>query len=476
MPALYGFGMRDSHRSTPLVFATALLVSTLGVASHAAEAAPYSWDADLGLLRDAAQADCRFENERSVVKDGVRLRVYSVRYRSVESNGGTLTPIQIRGYAARPDSSGPHPGIVLSHGLGGAADENPTVSLAARTTSFVISYTGPGGGTTTENRSEGKPASDAGGYRMFDTLTDVRGSWFWAHTAAALRALTCLASRPDVDAKKLGVTGYSAGGVATLLAAGADDRVQAGVALSGTLSWEAATASPDAWEHSLLKLAGLSTASSEWQRLQSELIAPARALARTAGKLLIVDGSTDEFFPLPALNATLLALPAAATRISLIGNFDHGCYKLTGGESAAAIEARASLRSDGGQRMWFGHAFGNDSRFRTLPQTPTLSAVAVGGGAFFSATVDEPPALAIEEVRLWWSGDNGYLFGSLPLDRADSRSYRKLVPVPLTGAVYFIDVQYKTRDLFFPVRFSLSSTPVLPSGMVPRIRSQTSCL
>ncbi|HMY57322.1 MAG TPA: prolyl oligopeptidase family serine peptidase [Pseudomonadota bacterium] len=475
---------------TVTLFGLSLLgMSVLGCASadapvpatHAAPlTASYSWDGDLPRLRDATEADCHFESEKLVLRGATLYRVYKVRYRSLESRGGTLSQIEIRGYAARPDGGSKSPAVVLAHGLGGSADESATIGLAERLSAFVLSYTGPGGGTSPDNTSEGAPAFDGSGYRMFDTLGDVRGSWFWGHTAAALRGITCLAARPEVDVRKLGLTGYSAGGVATLIGTGADDRIAAGVALSGTLAWDVATDSADAWQHALLQKAGLSTASREWQKLTTELIDPARALGKTAGKLLLIDGTTDEFFPLTALVSTVSALPpitkSEQARISLAANFDHGCYKLSGVESASAIEARALLRSDGGQRMWFGNAFGTDSRFRSLPATPQVSTIPVGAGTLVTAVVDEPSSLAVDEVRLFVSADRSYTYANVKLDRDGSRTYRKLLPLSLAGSVTFVDVQYKTRDLLSPVRFSLSSLPSLPSGMVPHIRSQTSCL
>ncbi len=465
--ALAGCAAGESSDAEPVVSASALTGS-------------YSWDSDLPLLRNTAEADCRFESEKLVLRGTTMYRVYKVRYRSVESRGGTLVPIEIRGYAARPDGSGVRPGIVLAHGLGGWADESATIGLSERVSAFVLSYTGPGGGTVPDNTSEGAAAGDRSGYRMFDTLTDVRGSWFWGHTAAALRGVTCLAARAEVDKTKLGLTGFSAGGVATLLGTGADDRIRAGVALSGTLGWDAATQSADAWQHALLSKAGLGTTSREWQKLMTDLIDPSQALAKTAGRLLLVNGTTDEFFPLTAMAKTVAALPSPdksdRTRISLAANFDHGCYKLTGVESASVIESRAMTRADGGQRMWFGHVFGTDSRFRTLPATPQVSLVPVGSGTVVTALVDEPSSLVVDEVRLFVSGDSSYTYTNVKLDRDGSRTYRKVLPISIPAGVSFVDVQYKTRDLIFPIRFSVSSQPAIPSGLVPHIRSQTNCL
>lgn len=438
---------------------------------------------DLAAIRDASTADCRFEGEHTVSKNGVLLRAYRVSYLSWEWRGreGTaeagLRPIRIRGFAARPIGSTRLPAVVQAHGLGGLADENAAVSSAARLGLWVLAYTGPGGGDRPDNTSEGKPASDGSGYRMFDTLSDVRGSWFWGHTTAALRGLTCLQGRSDVAADKLGMTGFSAGAVATLLASGADSRIRATVPLSGVLAWDEAVRSPQAWQHALLSQAGLRSTSSEWITLQRDLIAPTAALAGTSAALLLVNGSSDEFFPLNAHLSTLAGLPAGSrVRSSLIANFDHGCYKLTGGESASTIEARATLHAEGGQRAFFRHHLLADPAYPSIPNPPTVGAGALGSATYITARIDRPAGLAIDEVRLWWSSDSAFLFASLPLSDKGGGLYDGLVPLPLSGATaYFVDVQYRTAGLFAQ-RFAVSSAPMLGTGFVPRIRAINTCL
>jgi dienelactone hydrolase len=440
---------------------------------------------DLAAIRDASTADCHFDNEHTVLKNGVLMRVWNVSYLSWEWRKGEggfsdgLQPIRIRAFAARP-VLGPTrlPAVVLAHGLGGLADENSALSSAARLGLFVLAYTGPGGGNRPDNRSEGKPASDGSGYRMFDTLGDVRGSWFWAHTTAALRGLTCVSARAEVDGTKLGMTGFSAGGVATLLASGADSRIKAAVPLSGVLAWEEAVRSGDAWQHGLLRQAGLSTASAEWTTLIDRLISSPTVLGSTSAALLLVNGSSDEFFPLTAHLTTLRGLPAGTNvRTSLVGNFDHGCYKVSGGERASTIEARATVRAEGGQRAFFRHHLLADPAYPAIPRPPTVAAVPIGAATQVIALVDCPAGLEIDEVRLWWSTDNALLFGSVTLSSSGSNRYEKLVPLPLSsGSAYYVDVQYRTRDLLAPQRFAISSEPVLAAGLLPRIRSMTTCL
>jgi len=316
-----------------------------------------------------------------------------------------------------------------------------------------------------------------GGRRLFDTVPDVRGSWFWAHAAAAMRALTCLAARPGVDASRLGITGFSAGGVISLVAAGVDDRVKAAVPLSGTHAWSVAVQSPDAWQRGLLAQAGYSVESPEWLRLQEAIVDPGATVAHTSGRVLLVDGTCDEFFPLTALMATYEALPGDDKRISLAANFDHGCFAISGPESASVIEERASAHARGAQRMWLRHWLASDAAYAALPATPVLQLAPAGGATLLSAQVDVPAGYEVASVRAWASNDGAYVFFQAALDPAGGGLWAKLLPMSIDPAatVAFADVEYALPGLRAGERFHLSSLPTLPAGFVPRIRSMTTC-
>ena len=94
-----------------------------------------------------------------------------------------------------------------------------------------------------------------------------------------------------------------------------------------------------------------------------------------------------------------------------------------------------------------------------------------------AATVDPGGSeLEVEEVKIWWSNDNGVLFGNVVLDRQSATLYGELVGFPATeNTITYVDVQYRTVDLLFRERFSLSSRPAIPDGLVPNIRSIDSC-
>ena len=136
------------------------------------------------------------------------------------------------------------------------------------------------------------------------------------------------------------------------------------------------------------------------------------------------------------------------------------------------------LRASGGQRMWFGHWFGTDPRFDYVPAAPIVTVTPIEGLTAVIAEVDPGGAeLDVESVHIWWSNDNALLFGSVELTYQDGDIYGALVAFPLQeNSVYFVDVQYTTGEILFPTRFSISSPPHIPEGLVPTIRVLGTCL
>ena len=438
----------------------------------------------MAAIKDPTTANCAFTKSSTALKDGVQLTTWEVSYTSWEAIGGKLKPITIRGFAARPkQAQGKLPGVVQAHGLGGHAKMAHATGLAALTGTFVIAYTGPGGGDAPNNTSEGLASGHDGGKRMFDTIPDIRGSWFWGHAVAAMRGLTCLASHPNVDPGKLGMTGYSAGGVATFLATGQDDRIKAAVPLSGVLAWDEATKSPDAWQHALLKKAGYSIASPRWKKLMDGLIAPSVALAGAKGRVFLVNGSTDEFFPLTAHAKTMAALKGNSGHHNqaIVANYDHGCFGISGVESKAKIEERASLAAKGAQRAWFHRAFSTDKAYAVVhhvwAEMAQVGAATVVQGitpAFNTSTWE------VDDARLWFSSDQGLVFGDVQLkckkpSNVHTCEATTALP-PKDSLVWFVAFTFKRKGQLIPEKFMVTSPPQLPKGnFVPKIRSINSC-
>lgn len=436
---------------------------------------------DMEMIASPETIDCRFENHRVQARGLSTFDVWDVSFTSFEVNEGVVVPITLRGFAARPaGGSSTLPGIANVHGLGGHATPAMAIGPADLLGYFVIAATGPGGGSEdTATQSEGRPSSYDDGYRIFDVITDPRGSWLWAHAVGAMRSLTCLATQPGVDDDRLGITGFSAGALATLISASVDERIKAAVPLSGTGGWPESAAASASWFHALLTAAGLDTTSDEWRTLTSTLD-PAVLIGATHAPVFMVNGSTDEFFPLVSHVRTYEAInPDVEQRTSIAANFDHGCFALTGGESAATIEERATLRAEGAQRLWFHHHFGTDAAYAYVPATPTATVSDVGGLTLVTISADPGgAALEIETAHVWASIDSAVTFAGTEIDATgDDGAFAELLAVPYTpDAIWFADIVYRTRGLVGRERFSLSTVPRIPPGHVPAARGITTCL
>jgi hypothetical protein len=191
---------------------------------------------------------------------------------------------------------------------------------------------------------------------------------------------------------------------------------------------------------------------------------------------MMVDGTTDEFFPLSAFQATYDAVPGPDKRLSLAANFDHGCYQLTAAvEDKAVIEDRAALHARGAQRLWLGHWLGTTDKFPSIPSPPTAQLATQGAVSLVAAVVDET-GYDVEEVRAWASSDDAYTFLSAPMKKSSGVWSTDLLPAFPPNAVWFVDAQYRTKDLIAPDRFTLSSPPAIPAGHVPHVRGIDDCL
>lgn len=437
---------------------------------------------DLEAIRDKGAAQCSFSEKKTVWQGLTLLDVYRLSYMSYEVVDGKARPIQIRAFAARPQGNVVIPGVVFAHGLGGFAEESNATGLAALLGAFVVAYTGPGGGKPddAETQSEGIPPQDpATGsfYRLFDTVPDPRGSWIWAHAVAAMRAITCLETRADVDHERLGIMGASAGAMVSLIAAGVDDRIKVSLPMSGTGAFDIASASPNAWQHMLLSASGLSTSSPQWQAFLDH-IDPIVHVPSTKAAILLLNGSSDEFFPLTAHVATYNALPTLISRrTSLVANYDHGCYAVAGVEPKEKIEERLAIRSLGNAKVWFQHHFSMSNIYAVFPQEPRLSLEPAGTVALAIAQVDPcKPPCEIERVSYWFSNDDAYTFFEIEMERQAQDIYGAVVLAPQDNTIYFVDVQYQVKLLFSQDRFAISSVPYIPEGLIPKIRFWGTCL
>ncbi len=161
--------------------------------------------------------------------DGVSLR--EVFYRGDPLDG---MPTRVFAYYARPaKGDGPFPGMVLVHGGGGTAFRE-WVELWAKRGYCAIAMDLAGCGPGRKKLGDGGPGQ--GHPEKFEGLTgddQVKRMWTYHAVAAVVRGHSLLASREEVDANRIGITGISWGGYLTSIVAGIDDRLKVAVPVYG---------------------------------------------------------------------------------------------------------------------------------------------------------------------------------------------------------------------------------------------------
>jgi cephalosporin-C deacetylase-like acetyl esterase len=207
------------RRSTRLGFRLSYLIAIVlvAIAAHAAE---FTGPWNLSALKKTPPASWG-------QKSGPTQEVY---YEGEWLDG---KPTRVFAYYARPESGeGPFPAMVLVHGGGGAAFPQWAALWAKRGYAAIamdLAGCGPGG----KRLPDGGPPQDD--HTKFRKFTDQEATQMWTYhaVAAVVRGHSLLASRKEVDAARIGITGISWGGYLTSIVAGIDDRLKLAVPVYG---------------------------------------------------------------------------------------------------------------------------------------------------------------------------------------------------------------------------------------------------
>lgn len=220
-----------------------------------------------------------------------------VFFESVPFRGQATRVFAWIGLPAGASPGRPVPGMVLIHGGGGTAfarwvrwwNQRGYAAIAMDTCGAMpFPATGAQGSGDWPRHSYSGPRG-WGGYNQADWPP--QDQWGFHAPAAIVKAHTLLASLPEVDATRIGVTGISWGGYLTALVAGLDSRYRCAMPVYGCAFTEDAAW----WSHG-----------GEWTRLtpaqQSfwrQNLLPSLYLPRAACPMLWLNGTNDFAFSPP---------------------------------------------------------------------------------------------------------------------------------------------------------------------------------
>jgi dienelactone hydrolase len=156
------------------------------------------------------------------VMDVGMVRVERVRFTPEEGQDATVV-------IYRPKAETKYPAVILQHFLGGSKDP-PVIGMVANSLAQKGFLVAAMDGRYRGERQRGTSLEAA----MAESLRSGKGHPFLVDTAYDItRLVDVLAARPDVDPKRIGMTGISEGGILTWMCAALDDRIRVAVPIIG---------------------------------------------------------------------------------------------------------------------------------------------------------------------------------------------------------------------------------------------------
>jgi dienelactone hydrolase len=218
-------------------------------------------------------------------------------------------PTRVFAYLARPEKAeGKRPGMVLVHGGGGTAFKE-WAELWAKRGYVALAMDLAGHGPDRKRLPDGGPNQDDPAKFGAEEIKD-----FWTYHAVAdvIRGVSLLASQPDVDPERLGITGISWGGYLTCIVAGLDDRLKVAVPVYGC----GFIHDNSVWIPTFQKM------SDEKRKRWVENFEPSRYLGQAKMPVLFVNGTNDFAYPLDSYQKSYRLVKDHALCVTV--NMPHG--------------------------------------------------------------------------------------------------------------------------------------------------------
>jgi dienelactone hydrolase len=223
-------------------------------------------------------------------------------------------PTRVFAYLGRPAAGkGPFPAMVLVHGGGGKAFRD-WAELWAKRGYVALAMDTSGCGPNGPLPDGGPDQSDATKFRNF-TDDEARDMWTYHAVSAVIRGVSLLAALPEVDHRRIGITGISWGGYLTCIVAGLDDRLKVAVPVYGC---------GFLGDNSYWKTTSLKAMSPEARERWLRDFDPSQYLGGVNCPILFLNGATDFAYPLDSYRASYRLVPAKYRNVSVVPGLHHG--------------------------------------------------------------------------------------------------------------------------------------------------------
>jgi dienelactone hydrolase len=216
-------------------------------------------------------------------------------------------------YLGRPATgNGPFPAMVLVHGGGGKAFREWAEHWAKR--GYVaLAMDTAGCGPDGPLADGGPDQTDATKFRDF-TDDEAREMWTYHAVSAVIRGVSLLAALPEVDRRRIGITGLSWGGYLTCIVAGLDDRLKVAVPVYGC---------GFLGDNSFWKATSLATMRPDMRARWLRDFDPSQYLGGVTCPILFLNGANDFAYPLDSYRASYRLVPAKFRHVSVVLGLPH---------------------------------------------------------------------------------------------------------------------------------------------------------
>lgn len=235
--------------------------------------------------------------------------VQEVHYEGVPLAG---KPTRVFAYYGRPDGDGPFPAMLCVHGGGGQAFRE-WAELWAKRGYVALAMDTAGQGAGRVRLPDGGP-DQTDPAKFGDFTLETRGEmWTYHAVAAVVRGHSLLASLPEVDKQKIGITGISWGGYLTCIVAGIDDRLKCAVPVYGC----GFLGDNSTWVPRFEKM------SPAQRKLWLDQFDPSKYLGGATCPMLFVNGTNDFAYPLDSYQKSY-QLPQGPVTLCVRVRMPHG--------------------------------------------------------------------------------------------------------------------------------------------------------
>jgi len=216
-------------------------------------------------------------------------------------------------YLGRPAAGkGPFPAMVLVHGGGGKAFRNWAEHWAKR--GYVaLAMDTAGCGPNGPLADGGPDQTDATKFRDF-TDDEAHDMWTYHAVSAVIRGVSLLAALPEVDHRRIGITGLSWGGYLTCIIAGLDDRLKVAVPVYGC---------GFLGDNSYWTTRSLAQMRPEARERWLRDFDPSQYLGGVHCPILFLNGANDFAYPLDSYRASYRLVPAKFRHVSVVLGLPH---------------------------------------------------------------------------------------------------------------------------------------------------------